>query len=497
MAESIVVRLRDWAAKQPGAPAVEAGEGRLTYAGLLEAAQQAAARLRNLGLQPGDRVAVALPSGLDFTSLWFGCAYGGFSFVPLNPALTGDQVRRAVALVRPALLVTPGQPSPTGVRTIDAAAFSTAPPVSAGPPAAYDPQAEALVLFTSGSTGESKGVSWTRVTQAWHGQNYLRDFVRLGPLDHAYNCLPLFHVTGMGFSLGTLLGGATLHLDARFEPLRFWRRLDETGARAFPFVGPMLSMLLARPVTARPSVARWAVGSATPKHRWQEFEERFSVRLIETYGQTEMAGTWAMHAPGDPVGTQGRLRGVEARVLDDGGEPVPVGGMGMLHVRPANADLIARGYVDAGGGIEPLLCDGWYATGDAVSMDGAGRITFRGRLRDVIRRRGELLSTCDIEAVVASHPGVHTAAAVPVAAAIGDEDVRLCVVPHPGVEIDPANLYRFCAERLPRFMLPSYIEVRDAFPLTPTGRVQKHQLAAEGLLPTAWTVRKAHTVLRG
>lgn len=402
----------------------------------------------------------------------------------------------------------PGSPLPAlgegvGVRAgvdggeVSLAALLAAAPDTDPPPVGVGPADLALIIYTSGTTGPSKGVMLSRAAQLWHGLNYLRDFIRLGPGETGYTPLPLFHVSAQGFTLGCLLGGAAVAVDARFQPFRFWEAVRRHHAKAFNYVGAMVPLLYHRPPRAddRDNPVERAVGSATPPELHEAFERRFGLRLIESYGQSETAGLWLTDPPeGRRIGTIGRpRRWLEATILREDGAEAAVGEPGEIALRPAHPLLMTCGYfrdpeatARAFPGAHGGAGDGWYRTGDAGDRDADGYFRFRGRLKDFIRRRGENISAFEIEREALTHPAVKEAAAVGVPSPLGEEEVKLCVILHDGATLDPAALDRYLRPRLAAFMRPRYIEVRADFPRTPTQRVQKFKLREEGVPAGVW-----------
>jgi crotonobetaine/carnitine-CoA ligase len=376
----------------------------------------------------------------------------------------------------------------------------------------------AVIMYTSGTTGRPKGVQISRRAQLRHGLNYT-ELLGIRPAETAYVYLPLFHVTAMGSTLGSLLGGATVALDDGFNPFDFWQRTRRYGAVVFTFVGSVLSSLFHRP--PRPDDAdnpvRRAVGAATPAWLWRDFERRFDLEIVETYGQTEMVALWFMPpavfphpqplppqagkgllpspATGDRSGVRGKLGTVgvpaagrfEAKIIDANDKECPPGERGEIVIRPADPrDMMSGYYRDPEATAAALRPDGWYRTGDLGIRDADGYFAYAGRLKDCIRRRGEMIAAFEIERVVNAHPAVLESAAVAVPSELGEEDVKLCVVPRPGVTLHPHQVWAHCRAELPAFMVPRWIQVRDSLPKTATERARKPDLVAEGVAG-CWT----------
>lgn len=496
-------------------PAIQTGGRWYTYGELGREVNRFANALAAVGVEPVHRVGVFLPNGIDFVRAWLGLIALNATMVPINVNLRGaslgDILRGAdldvVVTDKAGAEVLKSAPQSEGLRqrllvlgaggglepVLDS--VSDAAPHLATPPGHAD---AALVIFTSGTTGPSKGVVLSRLAQFWHGANYLRDFIRLGPGETGYTPLPLFHVSAQGFVLGCLLGGAPVVVDDTFHPFSFWKSVRAANANVFNYVGAMVPLLLQRPAATRDAdnpIER-AVGSATPADLHEQFEQRFGVRLIESYGQTETAGLWLSDPPGGR--TLGRLgtpiRWFDAVVLRVTGEVAAPGEVGEIVLRPHDPLLMAEGYFRNPGATNAAFRPDGYHTGDAGEADSTGSIRFAGRLKDFIRRRGENISAFDIERAALEHPDVAEAAAVATPSPLAEDDIRLAVILREGAALHARDLDPFLAARLPGFMRPEYIEIRDDFPRTPTQRVQKYRLRDEGLPPDAWARRKQRKV---
>lgn len=503
--------LRERFARQADERALHIDGGWLRYGELAALVFRAANALAAAGVGAGDRVGTLLPNNRAFVAAWLAAAELGAVLVPVNVNLTGDTLRYIVEHAEPRallvdaetltaysdafgethpapLVIAAGADLPGAARWERLLAAATDAPPPLLPPNRAEP---ALIIYTSGTTGRPKGVVLSRAAQLAHGWYYGKDFVRLGPGETAYTCLPLFHVTAMGFSLGCLLHGAAIAIDPRFSPFAFWEQIRRFEAQIFPYVGAMIGLLYARPPRPddRDQPARRAIGAATPLQLWEPFERRFDITLIETYGQSEMASLWLMPPPeGGRVGTVGKpAPRFDAKVVGEDGDVAPPDAVGELLLRPHDPLLGAQGYFrDEETTRRAFRPDGWYATGDAASRDADGYFRFHGRLRDFIRRRGENVSAFEVERAALGHPAVREAAAVGVPSALGEEEIKLCVLLEPGTALEPVALFRYLRPRLAPFMQPRYIQVYADFPRTATQRVQKFRLAAEGVTPSTW-----------
>ncbi|MFN8559158.1 MAG: AMP-binding protein [Dehalococcoidia bacterium] len=499
----------------------------LSYGDLGRLVNRTAHALAAAGAAPGRRVGVMLPNSERFVQVWLALAGLNATMAPINVNLVGAGLRHALlscdldllvveAALLPAVLAACGEVPPArrtlvhgedGAGTPDDAAWAAVPgsatldfgarlataPETPPPPVAVDPADLALIIHTSGTTGPSKGVMLSRTAQLWHGLNYVTDFARVGPGEVGYTPLPLFHVSAQGFSLGCLLSGAAIAIGVRFSAFSFWESLRRHNATSFNYVGAMIPLLYHRPPRAddadQPAVR--AVGSATVPELHEPFERRFGIHLMECYGQSETAGLWLMEPPeGRRIGTVGGpRRWLAATVLREDGTEAADGEEGELALRPAHPLLMTQGYLGDPQATAYAFRDGWYHTGDAAVRDADGFYRFRGRLKEFIRRRGENISAFEIEREALAHPAVREAAAVGVPSALGEEEVKLCVLLHEGASVTPAALDRFLRPRLAAFMRPRYVEVRAEFPRTPTQRVQKWKLREEGVTPATWDRR--------
>ncbi|MDQ4132597.1 MAG: AMP-binding protein, partial [Actinomycetota bacterium] len=307
---------------------------------------------------------------------------------------------------------------------------------------------------------------------------------------------PLFHVTAQGTTLGTLARGGRITIDAEFDAFGFWGRVQRAEARVFTFVGTILAVLARLPERAddAENPVRRIVGAAAPADRWRDIERRFDLMVVETWGQTETASCWTAPAalPQRP-GTVGRANWrFHAKVAGPDGEEVPRGELGEMWMRPRRPRLMFDGYLADDGTIsrDSWTPDGWYRTGDLMRQHPDGDFSFVGRLRDAIRRRGEMIPAGEVEAVALACPGVREAAAVGVPADDGvEEEIKLCAVAEAGSQVTAPLLHAFLRDHLPAFMVPRYVDLRDELPTTPTTRIRKQALREEGT-GQAWDARR-------
>jgi crotonobetaine/carnitine-CoA ligase len=296
--------------------------------------------------------------------------------------------------------------------------------------------------------------------------------------------LPLFHINAPAYSvLGSVAAGASLVLLPGFSASSFLESARRFHATQFNSIGAMLEILMRQPRRdddADNPVTLCYTGPSPTRERQLEVEARFGweVRCGYALSETPYGLVWR---PGTrPYGTLGSPRQHptlghvnDARVLDEEGKPVPVGGTGELELRNR---AVMVGYFEMPDETAEVVVDGWLRTGDLVTDNGDETFTFVGRKKQVIRRRGENLSPTEVEAVLDSHPDVAESAVIGVPSDLSEEDIKAFVVPMPSRDVDVFVLRAFAAERLARFKVPRYFEVVDDLPHTATGRLAKHRL---------------------
>ncbi|MGW7545888.1 AMP-binding protein [Streptomyces sp. NPDC054770] len=481
-------------------PFLRIGGTARTYTGTRAAAAGMAGALAARGCRPGDRVAALLGNRVELVDLVLGCAWLGAVAVPLNTALRGRSLEHALREARPRFLYAEPEPAQRAAEagypgTVWVAGETGAPyPGEAAPlpPAPVRPQDTAAVLFTSGTTGPPRGVRCPQAQFVWWGRT-VSDALRLTSDDVLFTCLPLCHTNALNTLAQAMTVGASCVIGERFSASRFWRQAADAGATVVHLLGAMPPMLLAAEPGPgdRAHRVRRGLSPATPGPLWEPFRERFGVTLVDGFGSTEtnlvIGSTPEHHRPG----YMGTLRaGFGARVVDEHLVPVPDGTPGELLVRSRHPFAFATGYL---GDPEPAP-DSWRRTGDRVVREPDGWFRFVDRIKDVIRRRGENISSYEVEAAVRSHPAVVAAAAFPVASELAEDEVMVAVVLRPGCAPDPAELARHCARELPAFAVPRYIEAVGELPLTETGKVRKAVLRERGVTPGTWDRDRASGV---
>ena len=495
--QTLPVVLERAAALHGERPLLRFGAETWTYAALRDDVARLAGALAGHGVGPGDRLLVVSENRPEVLRLFLACGWLAAVFVPVNPALRGEGLRHALTSARARAIaveaaahdvVAEAGVEPTWV--LDEGGLPAGG--AAVPPYPAAPGDTSAILYTSGTTGPAKGVLCPHAQWYWWAVNTGR-VLELGRDSVLYTNLPLFHTNALNTFCQALVAGATYVLGPRFSASAFWRRLAEADATVTYLLGAMVSILLRTPPGEqdRAHRVRAALAPATPPDLHEPFRERFGVRLLDAWGSTEtnivISNTLAELRPG----TLGRvLEGFEARVANEHDAPVADGTPGELLVRHREPFAFATGYDALPEATAQARRNLWFHTGDRVVRDPDGTFRFVDRLKDVIRRRGENISSFEVEQALLAHEDVAAAAVVPVPSELGEDEVLACVVPRTGASLDPADLVRFCEPRLARFALPRYVEIVGELPLTAGGKVEKHRLRERGVTEAAWDREK-------
>ena len=495
--------IADRAERWPERRAVLADDGDLTSAQVVDRAARVARGLARLGVGPGDRVATMLPSSAAYLSVWHGIVWTGAVDVPVNTELKGTFLLHVLRDCGARVLVTEGEwverlqgmelPDLAHLVVVGPLAHETDLPVHGldelladdpGPMCRRAEQDLAHILYTSGTTGASKGVMCSHRSYGWLLQGYIKR-LGLGFDDVGYSMFPLFHQMGRAAMVGTCAWvGAPVVLRARFSASGFWDDVRATGSTFFGYFGAVILFLWRQPPLPddAQNPARVAFGASAPPELLQPWEERFGVHLAEVYGSTEL-GLTAISSPAERRrGTMGQpVDHLEIEIHDEHDRPVPAGAGGEIVARPREPQAMFDGYWGAPNPTLTAFRNLWFHSGDAGSMDDGGYLTFTDRMGDAIRRRGQQISSFEVEEAVRSHRLIVECAAYPVPSEHGDDEVMVAVVVEENAEFDVAAFFEELTAVMPRFALPRYVRVMESLPQTPTQRVQKYKLRAEGI----------------
>jgi crotonobetaine/carnitine-CoA ligase len=502
------------AARYPDRTLFSCGDAAWTFTETLDVAARAAGALHTAGVRPGERVAILCSNRHEVMRVFLGCAWLGAIAVPINTAAKGPQLRYALENSAARLLVIEDTlaavlehcpldglpldriwcvgdvPAPQASgRALEAFPGDAAPI----PPSDVKPSETLAILYTSGTTGPSKGVCCPHAQFYWWGVHTAR-FLDVREGDVLCTTLPLFHTNALNTFFQSLANGATQAVEPRFSASGFWPAMVRSGASVTYLLGAMVPILLAQPPSEheRAHSVRVALAPGVPAGLRPEFKDRTGVDLIDGYGSTEtnfvIGATVAEQRPGKV----GRLApGFQARVVDDEDNPLAPGVAGELLLRADEPFAFATGYFAMPDKTVETWRNLWFHTGDRVVMDGEGYFTFVDRLKDAIRRRGENISSFEVEQVLAGHAAVAAVAVFPVASDLAEDEVMAAIVAKPGTTIDPVELLRYCEPRLPYFALPRYLDFVDVLPTTENGKVRKTALRTRGVTPATWDREKA------
>jgi carnitine-CoA ligase len=492
--------LEDRAERLADATAIRSHDGDLSFGQLRDRAASVAAGLGELGIAPGDRVATMLDSTVDYLAAWQGIVWAGAIDVPINTELRGtflehplrDSGARVLViqerwLERLAGLDLSAVEAVVTVRDRVEAGPGTVP---AGVPfAPRAPEDLLYILYTSGTTGPSKGVCYTGLSAGWLVHACF-ETLELRDDDVCYAMFPLFHTMGRSALLtGSLWAGTPVVLRPRFSVTDFWRDVREHEVTWFGYFGAVILFLWrqAAEESDRDNRVRFAFGASAPAELIEPWERRFGLRLLETYGSTELGTVACPRIAEIKRPTMGRpVRHLELAIHDERDEPVPPGEAGEIVARPARAGAIFPGYWNRPEATVEAWRNLWFHSGDLGTLDDEGYLTFRDRRKDSIRRRGENISSFEVEEAVRRAAGIVECAAFPVPSEHGDDEVMVALVVEDEAGFDPAALFADLAGRMPRFAVPRYVRLVAELPKTPSQRVRKHELRGEGV--TASTV---------
>jgi crotonobetaine/carnitine-CoA ligase len=511
--------LRRQAEARPEAPFLLAGDEVLSYARANELANAYAAGFAARGVGRGDTVAFLLDSCPEYVLMALALNKLGAIWVPNNVDYKGVWLQEALQDSRARLLVADGarleRVAPLRDLPFDRVLVRGEPGADVALPSepaaalAAEPGPEpddsdlhygetAAILWTSGTTGRSKGVMqshnvWLKAALNGAETAGLRDD------DVIYSCLPMYQSAAWVANVFRALAtGVPCAVDARFSPADFWNRCRHYGATMTFTLGAMHIFLWQAP--EREDDADNPVRSASmipmPADLEEPFKKRFGLEAIhQGYGQSEVmtilartpGRAWKPNSLGEPQ------VGIEAAVLDDEDRPVAPGEVGELCARPIEPYSIFNGYFGNPEATLRAFRNLWYHTGDLVRRDEAGDWYFVDRKADFIRYKGRNISSFAVEAAVGAHPDVLEVAAHGVTSAEleAEAELKVAVVRRPGSQLTAEQLARFVNENAPYFFVPRYVEFVEELPHTPTGRVQKFKLRERGVTPETWDARAA------
>ncbi|HTX93531.1 MAG TPA: AMP-binding protein [Mycobacterium sp.] len=473
----------------------------VTFEQMRQRSRAAANMLTDLGLGRGDCVALFTGTCPEWIYIWLGAARIGAVSAAVNAANKGDFLLHTLRLSQAKVILTDAQRRPRVDEIAGAldtvsdivlqgdslnASLCRNPdrPVAGGPAGAGD---VGCLFYTSGTTGPSKAVATTwhylfsvaaTVASAWE--------FRSGEV--LWTAMPLFHLSAAPSVLAPMLLGATTVLADAFHPTKVWADIRARGAIGLAGAGAMVSMLQNLPADPRDAQLPLRFISAAPiaADSYRDIEERYGCRIVTMYGMTEAFPLAVKTLADEGVpGTSGRPNpNFDVRILDEYGNPVPAGTVGEIACRPRYPHVMSEGYLSQGLQVDPH--QEWFRTADLGRLDTDQNLTYVDRIKDSLRRRGENISSVEVEAVVTSHPAVAEAAAVGVPSELGEDDILVVLTSRPGAALNCAELLDFCAARMPYFCVPRFVETVSELPKNAIGRVRKDLLRERGVTREAW-----------
>jgi carnitine-CoA ligase len=478
----------------------------VTFEQMRQRSCAAANVLLDLGIRPGDCVALFAATCPEWVYFWLGAGRIGAVAAAVNAANKGDFLLHALRLSRAKAIITDTErrsrvaevaerlPELSSIvvqgdsldETLNRGATRTAGDYIG------DVGDIGSLFFTSGTTGASKAVATT-----WHYLFTTAATVAsvwgFGSGEVLWTAMPLFHLSAAPSVLAPMLVGGTTVLAPAFHPGTVWDEVRACGAVGFAGAGAMVSMLLRQPPDARDAQVPLRFISAAPIDAsvYRDIEKRYGCRIVTMYGMTEAFPIAVKSVADEGVpGTSGRPNpSFDVRIVDPEGEPLPSGSVGEIACRPRYRHVMSEGYVNGDGGVNSHT--EWFRTGDLGVLDGDQNLTYVDRVKDSLRRRGENVSSVEVETVVMGHPAVLEAAAVGVPSDLGEDDILLVVAVRPNSALDYTELLDFCSARMPYFCVPRYVEVVSELPKTIIGRVRKDILRTRGVGLGAWD-RESH-----
>ncbi len=492
-----------------GQPFVYFNEETITFNALETHVNKTANMLREMGVGKGDHVCMLLPNCLEFIYLWFALAKIGGVMVPINYSLRGDGLKyiinhseSKIIFVHANLLepynfivddlefietmavigsAAPDTPESLSYWDLMAQASPSEPPFMDIAPG--DPLG---IIYTSGTTGPPKGAMISHFNYINSGKVWVEEVIRCQEDDIFFTSLPLYHANAQMFTtMGSLYSGRPFVLREKFSASQFFNEIRRYKATIFNYIGGILTMLMKQP--PRPddpdNPIRATFGGAAPKEIWREFEKRFDLTIIEGYGLTESGGV-SLCNPMEQikVGSIGKpLSFCEVNIFDNDDQPLPLGETGEIVIRQCIPNSMFLGYYNQQDKTKEAWQSGWFHTGDRGYMDGDEYFYFVDRIKDCIRRRGENISSFDIEKIINSHPAVLESAAIAVPSDLGEDEVKVFVALRDSQDLPPEDLLAFCEERMAYFMVPRYVQYLDALPKTDTQRIKKYELRKLGI----------------
>jgi len=482
-------------------------------------ANRLAHALAAMGVVHGDRVATLLENRAEQVISFFAALKLGAIQVPINTAYKGEFLRHQLADSAAKVFIVQGDFASRAVEVIGrdttpalAHCITVDPPdavIDAVPTSAWDavlkgasdapvegvavrPSDLACFIYTAGTTGPSKGCMLPHNYVVTLADQIVRAWQRR-PDDVVLTPLPLFHFNAISVCVvGTLLVGGRASIARRFSVSRFWPEVKRTGATIVSMLGS-LAILLANAEDhpdQQGHTMRLCAAAPMPPDTDRVWRERFGcLTFSAAFGLTEaslitMLDAGQLNRPG--AAGKANTHDFDVRLVDDDDEEVPVGEVGEIVCRPLRPNVMFAGYWNRPTETLATFRNLWFHTGDLARFDDEGFMYFVDRKKDAMRRRGENISSFEMEKTLFAHPELRDVAVHAVPSPIGEDDVKVTAVLQDGAQLTEEALCRWIAERVPYFAIPRYIEFRDDLPRNPVGRVLKYELREQGVTDATW-----------
>ena len=508
-------RVARWAAEQPDAPALRHVDGStLRWGDAHEESLRWASALERAGVASGEPVVTVFVNTFEAFHAWVGCAWLGAIESPVNTNYKGDWLRHVINNTGAKVILAqdrfvgavfdiaaelpnieqvvvfgamPDLPASLPFTVVGAEEFlDGAAATERAEPAPWDISS---LIYTSGTTGRSKAV---QVPWGHFKSSLESGFIPVDRLDdiRIYAPFPVFHVTGKGGFYFAAASGQPSVIREAFSVTDYWHDIRTFDANATVLLGPLANMLMSQPEQSDDADNPLRSVALVPLiPNVEEFAERFGLDIFTCYNMTEINCPIIQQHPitNNNYQSCGQVRdGVEVRVVDEHDRQVPPNTPGEMIMRTEPWE-INTGYWNMADKTNEAWRNGWFHTGDAFTYDEDGNFYFVDRAKDYIRRRGENISSFEIEAIVNTHPSVAECGACAVPADEGEDEVKIAVVVEPDTEFDPADLIGFLASRMPRFAIPRFVEIWDELPKTEaTARIQKAKIRDAGVTDQTW-----------
>jgi len=485
--------------------------------------------LINIGVDKGEKVAVYMPNSDDYVITWFGILKRGAVMVPINTQYRMDFLQYIIDSSDAKVLFIAEEyldrmvPIAKRIPKLEKIIvwtrnggekfdnhgykFRDMVPYSKfiNSASSSEPKVKvtfmdyARLMYTSGTTGRSKGVMRPSAADYSSARNYA-EIMDVGPDDTCFTCLPLFHSNAMVMTVyPALIMGAKTVVEEKYSASNFWKWMVDHGVTKFNIVGTVSYFMWNTPPVPeeKQHKVKLVLGSPAPHDIIEEFMERFNIKFMEGYGLTEIGQcTWMRPGEAFRVTSCGKeAPGYEIIIANpETDEELQRGQVGEILVRPRIPNIMLHYYYKMPEKTVEDFRNFWFHSGDAGWIDNDGYIYFVDRVKDYIRRRGENISSFEVEKIVNSHPQVDESAAIGVKADSGsyaEDEVMILVIPKAGETVDPEELIEFLEPNMPKFMLPRFIRFVRSFPKTGTQRTQKNKLRQQGITKDTWDREKS------